>query len=124
MEGLRPEPGEPDLDWELNVDGETVTRFKRAVKKDLPQQLNLVSDISDRAGLRARCQGLCVDICDTYFDRELNVDGETMTRFERAVKKDFSRQLESYLTYPIEAVSEHATMTSASMSAISFLIGN
>jgi len=123
-EGSRPEPGESDPDRELNVDGVTVTRFERAVKKDFPQQLKLASDISDRDGLRARCRRLCVDVCDTCLDRELNVDGDTMTRFERAVKKDFSWQRQSYPTYLVETVSEHAARTAASTSAMPTLIGN
>src|SRR6266576_2170065 len=85
-------------DRELNVDGVTVTRFERAVKKDFPQQLKLASDISDRDGLRAHCRRRCVDVCDTCLDWELNVDGDTMTRLERAVKMDFSQQQESYPT--------------------------
>jgi hypothetical protein len=53
----------------------------------------------------------------SYLDWELNVDSETMSRFERAVKKDFSQQQDSYPTYPVEMVSKRAVRAAVSTTA-------
>jgi hypothetical protein len=79
--------------------------------------MGIVSDITGRGGLRACYQDLCINICNTYLDRELKFDRDTMMHSERAVKKDFSHQQESYPTCLVETVSKHATRAAASMSA-------
>ena len=53
----------------------------------------------------------------SYLDWELNVDGNTMTSFIHAVKKDFSQERESYPTYPVEIVSKLPSRAAASTSA-------
>ncbi len=99
-----------------------MTRLERAVKMDFSQQQESYPTISGRDGLRARYQGRRIDVCDAYLDRELNVDGETMTRFKRAAKKDFSQQQESYPTHPVEMVSKRATGAAASTSVTPMLV--
>ncbi|KAK2463132.1 hypothetical protein APHAL10511_004787 [Amanita phalloides] len=53
----------------------------------------------------------------SYLDWELNVDSETLARFERAVRKDFSQQQDSYPSYSVEMVSKRAVRAAASTTA-------
>ena len=53
----------------------------------------------------------------SYLDWELNVNSETMASFENTVKKDFSREQDSYPTYPVEMVSKRAVKAVSSTDA-------
>ncbi|KAM6502521.1 hypothetical protein JOM56_002498 [Amanita muscaria] len=53
----------------------------------------------------------------SYLDWELTVDNDTLSRFERIVKKDFSNAQETYPSYPVEMVSKRAIKAAASTSS-------
>ncbi|KAF8622681.1 hypothetical protein AX15_006783 [Amanita polypyramis BW_CC] len=53
----------------------------------------------------------------SYLDWELNVDSDTLAGFERAVKKDFAQQQDSYTPYPVEMVSKRAIRAAVSKTA-------
>ncbi|PFH52124.1 hypothetical protein AMATHDRAFT_2374 [Amanita thiersii Skay4041] len=53
----------------------------------------------------------------SYLDWELTVDSETLQRFERAVRKDFSLQQDNYPSYPVEMVSKRAIRAVTSTTA-------
>ncbi|KAF8633442.1 hypothetical protein AX17_004612 [Amanita inopinata Kibby_2008] len=53
----------------------------------------------------------------SYLDWELTVDSETLQRFERAIKKDFSLQQDNYPQYSVEMVSKRAIRAASSTTA-------